>query len=77
MLGTFVEGAGEHHRAALETQVADQEAQGNTDGSPLGAIVVGVNVGDSEAGARLVGCPCGTCQSQPCLSAAQEAYMSL
>ena len=48
---------GEHHHTELETQVSDQEEQGNTDGPPLGALVVDVDVRDSKVGARLVGCP--------------------
>ena len=54
-LGTLVEVTREHHCAELETQVADQEEQGNTDGAPLGGLVVDVGVGDREVGARLVG----------------------
>ena len=54
-LGTLIKVTSEHHCAELETQVTDQEEQGNTDGPPLGALVVVVNVGDREVGARLVG----------------------
>ena len=39
----------------LKTHVADQEEQGNTDGPPLGTLVVDMDVGDREAVARLVG----------------------
>ena len=41
----LVEIIGEDHRAELETQVSDQEEQGNTDGPPLGSLVVDVNIG--------------------------------
>ena len=53
----LVEINGEHHRAELETQVSDQEEQGNTDGPPLGGLFVDVNISDGEIGARLVGRP--------------------
>ena len=42
---------------SLRQQVADQEEQGNTDGSPLDALVVDVDVGHREAGARRVRVP--------------------
>ena len=53
----LVEISCEHRRAELETQVPDQEEQGNADGPPLGTPVVDVDVRDSKVGARPVGCP--------------------
>ena len=43
-LRALVEVASEHHRTNLQTPVEDQEEQGKTDGSPLGGLVVDVNV---------------------------------
>ena len=51
----FVEIADEDNSAELEAQVPNQEEQGNTNGPPLGALVVHVNIGDCEIGAQLVG----------------------
>ena len=44
----LVEITREHDRTELDSQVTDQEEHGNTDGSPLGALVVDVHVGDSK-----------------------------
>ena len=41
----------------LQAQIADEQQQRNADGPPLGALVVNVDVGDREVGARRVGCP--------------------
>ena len=43
-LNGLVDVPSEHHRAELETQVADQEKQGNADGPPLGTLVVHVEI---------------------------------
>ena len=51
----LVEVAGTHDCTELRAQVADQEMQGSTDGPPLGALVVDVDVGDREIRARRVG----------------------
>ena len=47
-LNGLVEVPGEHLRAGLETQVADQEEQGNADRPPVGTLVVHVDIGDRE-----------------------------
>ena len=47
----LVEITGEHHRAELETQVTEQEEQGNTDGPPLRALIVYAHVRESKVGA--------------------------
>ena len=56
-LGAFVKIAGKHDRAKLHAQIADEPQQRNADGPPLGALVVDVDGGDREVGARRVGQP--------------------
>ena len=41
----------------LQAQIADEGQQRNAELPPLGALVVNVDVGDREVGARRVGCP--------------------
>ena len=43
--------------ADLHAQVADEQQERDANGPPLGALVVDMNVGDCEIGARLVGRP--------------------
>ena len=53
-LSTVVEVTGEHHSAELEGQGTDQQEHRNAEGPPLGTLVVDVNVGNHEVGARRV-----------------------
>ena len=62
---SLVEVTGEHDRAELRAQIADEQNQRNEDGPPLGTLIVDVDVGDCEVGAQRVG-PCETCRSPPC-----------
>ena len=54
---SLIEVAGEDDRAELHAQVADEQQECHAHGPPLGALIVDVNIGDGEKGARLVGRP--------------------
>ena len=54
-LGTLVRVTGEHYCAELEAQVPNEEQQRDAHGPPLDTLVVDVDVGDCEIGARLGG----------------------
>ena len=52
---SLVEVAGEDGSAKLRAQVADEQQERDANRPPLGTLVVDVNIGDGEIGARLVG----------------------
>ena len=56
-LVAFVEITRQDDSTKLHAQIADEQQKRNTDGPPLGALVVNVDVGDREVGARRVGRP--------------------
>ena len=56
-LSAFVEVASEDDSAKLQAQVADEEHLRNAHGPPSCALVVDMDVGDGEVGARRVGRP--------------------
>ena len=53
---------GQDDCAQLHAQVADEQQQRDTNGPPLGALVVDVDIVDREVGARWVRRPAETCQ---------------
>ena len=53
----LIEVAGEDDCAKLHAQVADEQQQRDTNGPPLGALVLDVDIGHREVGARRVGRP--------------------
>ena len=48
---SLVEVTSKHDRAELRAEISDEQNQHNADGPLLGALVVGVDVGDCEVGA--------------------------
>ena len=56
-LGAFVKIPRQDDSTKLQAQIADDKQQRNADGTPLGAPVVNVDVGDREVGARRLGRP--------------------
>ena len=56
-LKVLVEIASEDDSAELHAQVAEEQQECDSHGPPLGALIVDVNIGDCEIGARLVGRP--------------------
>ena len=53
-LGALVEVASKHHRTEFEAPVKLRSSNANAHGPPLGALVVNVDIGNREAGARQV-----------------------
>ena len=54
-LGALIQVAGEDDSAQFHAQVSDKQQERDAHRPPLGAVVVDVNIGDCEIGARQVG----------------------